>query len=110
MSADGQVSVRTWYRRDTGWFGRALRSHGARIRVSTLEADTTIEDVGEGPAGLRQLVDTAYRDKFGHAGSASMVVDTAAATTLRLNRSRELKLTSPEAACGHDPPALYNAK
>jgi len=33
VSADGQVYVRTWYRRDTGWFGQVLASHRARIRV-----------------------------------------------------------------------------
>ena len=84
VSADGQVYVRTWYRRTTGWFGHALRSRTARIRVPGLQADAVIEDVGEGPAGLRELVDTAYRDKYGHSSSSSMVGDTAAATTLRL--------------------------
>lgn len=84
VSAEGQVYVRTWYRRDTGWFGHALRSRSARIRVPGLEADVAVEDVGEGPAGLRDLVDTAYRDKYGYSGSTSMVGATAAATTLRL--------------------------
>ena len=28
-----QVYVRTWHRRDTGWFGRVLQSRRARIRV-----------------------------------------------------------------------------
>ena len=85
VSANGQVYVRTWYRRDTGWFGHALRSRSARVRVAGLEADAAIEDIGEGPAGLRELIDTAYRDKYGHAGSTSMIEDTAAATTLRLS-------------------------
>lgn len=85
VSADGQVYVRTWFRRDTGWFGDALRSGSARIRVPGLEADATVEDVGEGPAGLRELVDDAYRDKYGHGGSTSMIGDAAAATTLRLS-------------------------
>src|ERR1700733_1679541 len=47
VCADDQVYVRTWYRRDTGWFGHALRSHRARIRVPGLEADVTVEDIGE---------------------------------------------------------------
>jgi len=79
------VYVRTWYRRDTGWFGHVLRSHRARIRVPGLEADVTVEDVGEGPAELGESVDTAYRTKYGSAGSESMVTASAAATTLRLN-------------------------
>ena len=85
VSADQEVFVRTWYRRDTGWFGHALRSRTARIRVPGLEADVTVEDVGEGPAGLRERIDAAYDDKYGPAGSASMVGPAAAATTLRLN-------------------------
>lgn len=84
VCADGQVYVRTWYRRDTGWFGHALRSHRARIRVPGLEADATVEDVGEGAAGLRESVDTAYRNKYGGSSSSSMVGVAAAATTLRL--------------------------
>jgi len=85
VCADDQVYVRTWYRRDTGWFGHALRSHRARIRVPGLEADVTVEDVGEGPAELGESVDTAYRTKYGSSGSESMVTASAAATTLRLN-------------------------
>jgi hypothetical protein len=89
VCADDQVYVRTWYRRDTGWFGHALRSHRARIRVPGLEADVTVEDVGEGPAEIGESVDTAYRTKYRSAGSESMVTASAAATTLRLNPERE---------------------
>jgi hypothetical protein len=89
VCADDQVYVRTWYRRDTGWFGHALRSHRARVRVPGLEADVTVEDVGEGPAEIGESVDTAYRTKYGSAGSESMVTASAAATTLRLNPERE---------------------
>src|ERR1700761_6511842 len=85
VCADDQVYVRTWYRRDTGWFGHALRSHRACIRVPGLEADVTVEGVGEGPADLAERVDTAYRAKYGSSGSESMVTASAAATTLRLN-------------------------
>lgn len=85
VCADGEVYVRTWYRRDTGWFGHALRSHRARIRVPGLEADAVVEDVGKGTAGLGERIDTAYRNKYGSSGSSSMVEATAAATTLRLS-------------------------
>lgn len=89
VCVDGQTYVRTWYRRDTGWYGAALRSHRARIRVPGLEADVGVEDVGvedvgDEAAGLRGTVDTAYRDKYG-SGSSSMVAAAAAATTLRLS-------------------------
>jgi hypothetical protein len=84
VCAGRQVYVRTWYRRDTGWFGHAVRSRRARVRVPGLEADVTIEDVGEGAAGLRESIDSAYGAKYGSAGSASMVTASAAATTLRL--------------------------
>jgi Uncharacterized protein conserved in bacteria (DUF2255) len=56
-----------------------------------LEADVTVEDVGEGPAELGERVDTAYRTKYRGAGSESMVTASAAATTLRLNPEREAK-------------------
>jgi hypothetical protein len=81
VRADDRVYVRTWYRRDTGWFGAVLRSGRARIRVPGLEAEAVVTEVGE----LRERVDAAYRDKYGDAGSASMVGDEAAATTLRLD-------------------------
>jgi hypothetical protein len=82
----GRVYVRTWYRRDTGWFGHALRSHRARIRVPGLEVDVTIEDIGAASTQVTGDVDAAYRGKYGRAGAGSMVTDTAAATTLQLNR------------------------
>ncbi len=82
----GQVYVRTWYRRDTGWFGLALRSRRARVRVPGLEADVTIEDIGDASARVDGDVDAAYRAKYGDAGAGSMVTAAAAATTLRLDR------------------------
>jgi hypothetical protein len=78
------VYVRTWYRRDTGWFGRALSSRRARVRIPGVEVDVRIEDVGVGPSGLRVGVDAAYRDKYGGGSTGNMVGDEAAATTLRL--------------------------
>ena len=86
VSAGGQVYVRTWYRRDTGWFGQVLASHRARIRVPGLEADVAIEDVGEGSPELRADIDAAYRAKYGRdGGTERMVTDEAAAATLRLS-------------------------
>ena len=87
VTADGVVYVRTWYRRTTGWFGRALESGEARIRVGGMETDVTISDVGETRADLRADVDSAYRAKYGGYGSAAdrMLGDSAAATTLRLS-------------------------
>src|ERR1700735_921078 len=74
------VYVRTWYRRDTGWFGLALRTGRARVRVPGLEADVRIEDVGAGSTGLRADVDAAYRRKYGGGSTGDMVGDKAAAT------------------------------
>ena len=82
----GDVYVRTWYRRDTGWFGLALSTRRARVRVPGVEVDVRIEDVGVGPSGLRDDVDDAYRDKYGGGSTENMVGDEAAATTLRLLR------------------------
>ncbi|GAA0525643.1 DUF2255 family protein [Paractinoplanes ferrugineus] len=78
-----QVYVRTWYRRGTGWFGRAVAAGRAHIEVPGLDAAVTVEDLGAGPE--RADVDAAYQAKYGHAGAASMVTDAAAGTTLRLS-------------------------
>ena len=87
VSTGGQVYVRTWYRRETGWFGQVLASHQARIRVPGLEADVAVDDVGEGVPGLRAEIDDAYRAKYGrYGGTERMVTDEAAAATLRLSR------------------------
>ena len=87
VCAGGQVYVRTWHRRDTGWFGRAVASARARVRVPGVETDVAVEDVGAGPAELRAVVDAAYRAKYGRYGSGTvdrMVAPDAAAATLRL--------------------------
>ncbi len=79
--------MRTWYRRDSGWFGHVLNSRRARIRVPGLEVDVAVEDVGKDRAKLRAGVDVAYRTKYGRYGGTSvdrMVADDAAASTLRL--------------------------
>ena len=85
VCAGGQVYVRTWYRRDTGWFGHARRSRRARIAVPGLEEDVTIEDIGDASTEVTTRVDAAYRTKYGRGGADSMVTATAAATTLQLN-------------------------
>jgi len=87
VRASGQVYVRTWYRRDSGWFGHVVESRRARIRVPGLEADIAIEDIGDDEGELRASVDAAYRAKYGHYGETTverMVTDDAAAATLRL--------------------------
>lgn len=81
------VYVRTWHRRETGWFGHALSTQRARVRVPGVEVDVAVEDLGEGPPDLRAAVDAAYRAKYGRYGRSSldtMVADVAAASTLRL--------------------------
>jgi hypothetical protein len=98
VSAKGQVYVRTWYRRDDGWFGHAVDSRRARIRVPGLEADIAVEDVGNDQAELRAGVDAAYRAKYGRYGKTTverMVTDDAAATTLRLVPEREARPGRP---------------
>ena len=87
VCVDEQVYVRTWYRRENGWYGRVLDSRRARIRLPGLEADVTVEDIGEGGNGLRLRVDAAYIDKYRRYGASTidrMATAAAAATTLRL--------------------------
>ena len=84
VSTGGQVYVRTWYRRDTGWFGHVLATHQARIRVPGLEADVAVEDTGAGGPDLRAEIDAAYWAKYGRGGTERMVTAEAAAATLRL--------------------------
>jgi hypothetical protein len=82
-----QVYVRTWYRRTTGWFGHAIATRQARVRVPGLEADVIVADVGERDSDLRSAVDEAYAAKYAPHGGGSvgqMTSDSAASTTLRL--------------------------
>jgi hypothetical protein len=81
----GDLYVRTWYRRDAGWFGLAMSTRRARVRVPGIEVDVRIEDVSVGPPGLREDIDDAYRAKYGGGWSVDMVGDEAAATTLRFD-------------------------
>jgi hypothetical protein len=85
VRVDGQVLVRTWLRRETGWYGRAVATARGRVRVPGLVADVVVVDVGDGaPAG----VDDAYRAKYSGAGATSVVTAAAAASTLRLDPDR----------------------
>ena len=93
------VFVRSWHRRETGWFGRAVTTGRARIRAIGLETDVAVVDLGrtgdrsgEEPQLQGELfdeVDSAYRTKYGAFGDATvgaMVSAHARVTTLRLDR------------------------
>lgn len=87
VCVDENVYVRTWYRRSDGWFGYALESRRAQIRVPDVQADVSIIDLSSVPGALRAAVDDAYRSKYGHFGAATvekMVAESAADTTLLL--------------------------
>lgn len=79
--AGADVFVRTWQRRATGWYGGAVRSGSAHIRVGDLDVDVTVADIGDADA---DVVDTAYRAKYGELAARSVVTADAAASTLRL--------------------------
>jgi hypothetical protein len=92
VCVDEQVYVRTWYRRNTGWFAHVLDSHRACIRVPGLQSDVSVEDVGTRSQHLRSEVDTAYRTKYARYGASTieqMVSPAAAATTLRLTPEQD---------------------
>lgn len=89
VRAGGQVYVRTWYRRETGWYGLAVRTRRARIRVPGLEADIAVEDVGDASPETSAEVDEAYRAKYGPGGAGSMVTAEAVASTLRLDPGQQ---------------------
>jgi hypothetical protein len=82
--ADGEVFVRTWHRRTTGWYGRAVESGHAWIRMSSGLVDAIVTVAGDTDA---DVIDAAYRAKYGAAGAESMVTAEAAASTLRLTRA-----------------------
>jgi hypothetical protein len=81
---EDEVFVRTWHRRTTGWYGRAVTSGRASIRVAGNSVDVTVTVVGESRV---ETVDAAYRTKYGPAGAQSMITAEAAASTLRLTRA-----------------------
>ncbi|MFF2487305.1 DUF2255 family protein [Microbacterium sp. NPDC058062] len=79
--AGAEVFVRTWHRRETGWYGGAVRSGAARVLVGDTTVDVTVEAIGDTDAAN---VDAAYRSKYGDLAARSMVTAEAAASTLRL--------------------------
>ncbi len=92
VRVDQQVYVRTWYRRNTGWFGHALTSRQAWIRAPGLEIPVVIDDVHDHEPELRAHVDAAYAEKYRRYGAPTvdrMLSDEAAATTLRLIPEQE---------------------
>lgn len=78
-----RVYVRTWRRRDTGWYGRAIAASRARILVSGDAVDVAVTVTGDADAAA---IDTAYAAKYGP-GGRSMATAEAAASTLRLTRA-----------------------
>ncbi|AZS36295.1 hypothetical protein CVS47_00896 [Microbacterium lemovicicum] len=80
--AGEHVFVRTWHRRTTGWYGRAVARRRARVLLSADIIDVSVTPVGDHDAAA---IDTAYRYKYG-LGAASMVTDESRASTLRLSR------------------------
>jgi hypothetical protein len=80
---EDEVFVRTWHRRSTGWYGRAVGSGRARIRLSGDSVEVVVAATGATGA---DAVDAAYRTKYG-AGALSMITAEAAASTLRLTRA-----------------------
>lgn len=104
VSAGGDVFVRTWYRRDHGWFAHAVESGRARISVPGLETDVAVEDVSKAGRELRDIVDAAYRTKYRRYGDSSvdpMVNDNAADTTLRLNHEATPTAPPPPSRGNH---------
>lgn len=90
--ADDEVFVRTWQRRNTGWYGRAVASGSARIRMRSEPVDVIVAATGDTDA---DAVDAAYRAKYGAAGAQSMVTAEAVASTLRLTPRPVPTITEP---------------
>ena len=92
VAVNREVYVRTWYRRDSGWFGQVLESARAQIRLPGADVDVLVEDVGEGTACVRGDIDSSYRAKYARRGGVEdMVTAASAATTLRLIPDREVR-------------------
>ena len=76
-----RVFVRTWHQRTTGWYGRAVQSGHAFVRVFGNPTEVVVTATGALDASS---VDAAYRTKYGAGGAASLVTAEAAASTLVL--------------------------
>jgi hypothetical protein len=100
-----KVYVRTWYRREGGWFGHAAGTGRARVRVPGFEADVVVEDVGAGDAALRACIEQAYRKKYGSSDGSvgQMTGEDAAASTLRLAPAEPAKSEAKENSATSDP-------
>jgi hypothetical protein len=77
----GDVFVRTWQRRETGWYGGVLRTRTALVRADDEPVVVEVEAVGD---ARRAGVDAAYEAKYGAGGARSMITAEAVASTLRL--------------------------
>jgi hypothetical protein len=74
--------VRSYRGADGGWYRAARRSGRARIRARGVEHDVDLAPHG----GNRDLIDAAYRAKYGRSSSVdAMVTDAAADTTLQIS-------------------------
>ncbi|MBM6398811.1 DUF2255 family protein [Phycicoccus sonneratiae] len=82
VRVDGVAHARTWRARTTGWYGRAVRSGRAWLRVPGVEVEVVVRRVDD-PA-LEDRVSEVYRAKYG-GGASSMVTAEATATTLALH-------------------------
>lgn len=79
--ADDEVFVRTWQRRSTGWYGHAVGTERAWIRLPGRSVEVTVAVKGDADA---DVIDAAYRTKYAAAAAQSIVTPEAAASTLRL--------------------------
>jgi hypothetical protein len=83
VRAADDIYVRAAYGPDTGWHRVARTSRRARIWAGGVEADVRVENADN---DVQDLVDEAYREKYGRQSSIvdGITNDQARATTLRL--------------------------
>ena len=75
--------VRSWRGRGGSWFRGAQRRHEGRIWGGDMEKDVVFTDASD--AQLNDLIDAAYRTKYGSSPYVgAMVAQGSRATTLRL--------------------------
>jgi len=77
---DDQVYVRTWHRRTTGWYGRAIERGRAVIALDRA-LEVIVTEIGTAHA---DAINDAYRSKYGPDGAASMITPDSEASTLHL--------------------------
>ncbi|MFW0794496.1 DUF2255 family protein [Gordonia sp. CPCC 205515] len=91
VCVDDDVYVRTWHRRETGWYGRAVQTREAQVRLGSNNIDVAVST--DTDDALRPRVDAAYREKYSRYGTGTvdrMVNDSAAQTTLRLTPGKRV--------------------